>query len=332
MVSVHDFSISFNNTQILENISFDVSEGEIITLLGQSGCGKTTILRAIAGLQREHDGNICIGDVCVSSKEIYEKDREVGYIFQDYALFPHLNVEENIAFALDKMPKKDRENRVLELLEQFDIVNHRKKSIHQLSGGQQQRVAIARAMANNPKILLLDEPFANLDSQLRYKTKMWLRNLIKKLNVSAILVTHDKKEALSISDKIGIISNKKLLQFDTTKNIYKNPKCFYVANFLSEINIVPNEMLKNFNININDDQIGIIDIQHCKITKEKNDLEIQIVDSSFCGEYYEVTIEFKNINNEKTFMVRLKDINFDEKNQNHYLDISKENIKIILKE
>ena len=175
MVSVNNFGISFGDTLILEDINFDVNNGEIVTLLGQSGCGKTTILRSIAGLQREHEGDICIGDTCVSSKDVFQKDREVGYIFQDYALFPHLNVEENIAFALDSLSKKEKEKRIVELLEQFDIVSHRHKSIHQLSGGQQQRVAIARAMANNPKVLLLDEPFANLDSILRYKTKSdWL--------------------------------------------------------------------------------------------------------------------------------------------------------------
>ena len=250
MVNVNNLSIKFNDTQILEDISFSVKNGEIVTLLGQSGCGKTSILRTIAGLQREHEGNICIGDVCVSSKDIYTQDREVGYIFQDYALFPHLDVEENISFTLDKLSSKDRNKRVNELLEQFDITIHRKKQIHQLSGGQQQRVAIARAMANKPKILLLDEPFANLDSQLRYKTKMWLKNLIKKHKLSAILVTHDKKEALSISDKIGIIHNKKLLQFDKTNNIYNKPVNYYVANFLSEINILSQKITENLNMRI----------------------------------------------------------------------------------
>lgn len=331
MVSVNNFSISFNETKILENINFDVQEGEIVTLLGQSGCGKTTILRSIAGLQREHGGDICIGNVCVSSKGIFEKDREVGYIFQDYALFPHLNVEENIAFALDKLSKNEKTQRVTELLEQFDIVNHRKKSIHQLSGGQQQRVAIARAMANKPKILLLDEPFANLDSQLRYKTKMWLKGLIKELNLSAILVTHDKKEALSISDKIGIINNKKLLQFDTTQNIYTNPSNFYVANFLSELNVIPNELVKKNGINITEDEVAIIEIHKCNITTNKNELELNILDSSFCGEYYELLVDFKNYSLERTFKIVVKDINFIDEQTNYYLDIDLKDLKVISK-
>ena len=330
MVNVNNLSIKFNDTQILEDISFSIKNGEIVTLLGQSGCGKTSILRTIAGLQREHEGNICIGDVCVSSKDVYKQDREVGYIFQDYALFPHLDVEENISFALDKLSSKDRNKRVNELLEQFDITIHRKKQIHQLSGGQQQRVAIARAMANKPKILLLDEPFANLDSQLRYKTKMWLKNLIKKYDLSAILVTHDKKEALSISDKIGIIHNKKLLQFDTTKNIYNKPVNHYVANFLSEINILPHKITENLNIELSDEQIAIIEISKCEISNENTLFDIEIDDKSFCGEYYELLIKIKSDKKANSLMIKSSLKGIDLKNK-IYLNLKKEDVKIILK-
>lgn len=329
MVSISNFSISFNETKILEDINFEVKEGEIVTLLGASGCGKTTILRSIAGLQKEHDGHICIGEVCVSSKDVFLKNRETGYIFQDYALFPHLNVEENIAFALDKLSKKEKNERVNELLKQFDIEVHKNKSIHQLSGGQQQRVAIARAMANNPKVLLLDEPFANLDSQLRYKTKMWLKNLIKEHNLSAILVTHDKKEALSISDRIGIIHNKKLLQFDTTSNIYKNPVNFYVANFLSEVNIIPNKIIENINLNINENQIAIAEISKCEISLDNNDFEIEIIDISFCGEFYELVTKFKNYDSNTNIMIKVNSIDFINENNQYYVQIKRENIKII---
>lgn len=330
MVNVNNLSIKFNDTQILEDISFSVKNGEIVTLLGQSGCGKTSILRTIAGLQREHEGNICIGDVCVSSKDIYTQDREVGYIFQDYALFPHLDVEENISFTLDKLSSKDRNKRVNELLEQFDITMHRKKQIHQLSGGQQQRVAIARAMANKPKILLLDEPFANLDSQLRYKTKMWLKNLIKKHKLSAILVTHDKKEALSISDKIGIIHNKKLLQFDKTSNIYNKPVNYYVANFLSEINILSQKITENLNMKLSNEQIAIIEISKCEISNESTLFEIEIEDTSFCGEYYELLIKIKSDKKGNSLMIKSSLEGIDLKNQ-IYLNIKKEDVKIILK-
>jgi iron(III) transport system ATP-binding protein len=330
MVNVNNLSIKFNDTKILEDISFNVKEGEIVTLLGQSGCGKTSILRTIAGLQREHGGNICIGDICVSSKDVYEQDREVGYIFQDYALFPHLNVEENISFALDKLSRKDKTKRVNQLLEQFDITAHREKQIHQLSGGQQQRVAIARAMANKPKILLLDEPFANLDSHLRYKTKMWLKNIIKKYNLSAILVTHDKKEALSISDKIGIIYDKKLLQFDTTEIIYNSPINYYVANFLAEINILPQEIIDTLKIELTDERMAIIEISKCIITNDKKLFEVEIIDKSFCGEYYEVLVKIKSNKENKLIMIKssLKDIDIEKK---IYLNLKEEDIRIILK-
>lgn len=331
MVSVNNFCISFNETKILEDINFDVKPGEIVTLLGQSGCGKTTILRSIAGLQREHDGNICIGDVCVSSKEVYKKNREVGYIFQDYALFPHLNVEDNISFALDKLSKKEKKKRVDELLEQFDIQSHREKQIHQLSGGQQQRVAIARAMANKPKILLLDEPFANLDSQLRYKTKVWLKGLIKEHNLSAVLVTHDKKEALTISDKIGIIHDKKLLQFSTTKDIYNNPINFYTANFLSEINVLPNDFCKDFDIKIEESQVAIISINDCKISNEENPFEVEILDSSFCGHYYEIVAKLKKYPNSKNLIIHQENAPSLDKDSLNFLNITKKDIKIILK-
>lgn len=327
MISIDNFSISFDETKILEDVNFEVNNGEIVTLLGQSGCGKTTILRSIAGLQREHGGKICIGDVCVSSEEVYAKNREVGYIFQDYALFPHLNVSENIAFALDKLSKKEREKRVQELLEQFDIVAHKDKSIHQLSGGQQQRVAIARAMANKPKILLLDEPFANLDSILRNKTKLWLKNIIKKYELSAILVTHDKKEALSISDKIGIINNKKLEQFATTEEIYSNPKNYYIANFLSEINILPKNIVNNLDINSGENKIAVINTNKINIITEQNQFRINILDQQFCGDYYEILFNLQEDEDKIEFTSRSeKKLNLE---TNHYIAIDKNDIKIV---
>lgn len=326
MISINNFGISFGKNRILENVSFDVKQGEIVSLLGSSGCGKTTILRAIAGLQKEHEGHICIGDVCVSSKEVFIKNREIGYIFQDYALFPHLNVEENIAFALDNLDKNEKKSRVSNLLKQFDLEEHSKKSIHQLSGGQQQRVAIARAMANNPKILLLDEPFANLDTNLRNKTKNWLKNLIKTNNLSAILVTHDKKEALSISDKIGIIYNKTLQQFDETLKIYENPKNYFIANFLSDINTLPNELLNDLNIPIENNKKAIIPIGKCFISKEKtnSNLEIEIINSSFCGDYFELEVKLIKYNHNLIIKspILLEELNY-------FLKITQDDTKII---
>ena len=234
MVSVNNFSIQFDTTSILEDISFDVQAGEIVTLLGQSGCGKTTILRSIAGLQREHGGNICIGDTCVSSKDVYEKNREVGYIFQDYALFPHLNVEENIAFALDKLSKKEKEKRVSQLLEQFDITEHRKKQIHQLSGGQQQRLAIARALAMEPEYMLFDEITSALDPELVGEVLDTLR-LLRKEGMTMICVTHEIAFAREVSDRIAFFHKGVIEEIGTPEQVIGNPQQERTKQFLSKV-------------------------------------------------------------------------------------------------
>jgi len=331
-LSVRKFGISFGDTEILRDISFDVKPGEIVTILGPSGCGKSTILRSIAGLENTHKGEIVINDLCVSSSSTYVniEKRKSGYIFQDYALFPHLNVEENIGFALFKMPKKKRKARVLELLEQFDIVGHRHKQIHELSGGQQQRVAIARVIAYNPSVLLLDEPFSNLDTILRNKTKIWLKKIIKELQLSAILVTHDQKEALSVSDKIGIIHNKKIIQFGTPEEIFNKPKNLYVAKFLGDINKLPHAFVKSLNINFSEDQIPIIRINDTNITSKNNEHELIIHDVSYCGDYYEVTASFKDYP-ESLISTRTHASNYLQVGSKIFLDINKEKILLINK-
>lgn len=331
-LSVKEFGISFGDTEILRNISFDVKPGEIVTILGPSGCGKSTILRSIAGLETNHDGEIIINDMCVSSKSAFINidKRKSGYIFQDYALFPHLNVEENIGFALYKLPKKQKEARVVELLEQFDIVKHRHKQIHELSGGQQQRVAIARVIAYNPSVLLLDEPFSNLDTILRNKTKIWLKKIIKELKLSAVLVTHDQKEALSISDKIGIIHNKKIIQFGTPQEIFNKPKNLYVAKFLGDINKLPHTLATDLNVTISDSQIPIIRINDSNITTKENKTALIIQDVSFCGDYYEVLLNYKEYP-ESSLIVRTQASNFLKVGNTMYLDIDASKIILIAK-
>jgi len=329
-LSVKEFGISFGDTEILKNISFEVQAGEIVTLLGPSGCGKSTILRSIAGLEREHQGEIGINDLCVSSRSTYVNidERKSGYIFQDYALFPHLNVEENIGFALYKLPKREKESRVLELLEQFDIMQHRRKQIHELSGGQQQRVAIARVIAYNPSVLLLDEPFSNLDTRLRQKTKVWLKKVIKELRLSAILVTHDQKEALSISDKIGIIHNKQIVQFGTPQEIFNQPVNLYVAEFLGDINKLPNELAQKLDIIINQEKMPIIRINDTHLSENKNDIPLSILDISYCGDYYEVLLSYEN-HSDRTIIVRTNTFDSLKVGEIMYLDINPEKIMLI---
>ncbi len=324
-IKIKDFGISFGNTKILENVSFDVQAGEIVTILGPSGSGKSTILRSIASLQDNFEGEIFLNETCLIS-EYNSCNSDIGYIFQDYALFPHLNVKENISFALQNLSKKEKNKKVELLLEQFDLEKHQNKQIHELSGGQQQRVSIARAIAYSPKILLLDEPFSNLDSLLRNKTKLWLKDIIKKLGVSAILVTHDKKEALSISDKIGILHNKTLVQFGTPQELFFNPKNLYVANFLGDINILPNEIASKFDKAIQKDETVIIRVKDTIIGYEKTDIELVLDGVSFCGDYYELSLYFKN---HPTFFIYVQSKEKFEFCKNIYLNLPKEKIQII---
>ncbi len=327
LLQIKDFGISFGKTEILKNINFELREGEIISLLGPSGCGKSTILRAICGLEQKHEGEIYINSKCVSSKKIYQnvEKRKLGYIFQDFALFPHLNVEQNIGFGLIKSTKEEKRIKVAKLLRQFELEEQAKKPIHQLSGGQQQRVAIARVLALNPKIILLDEPFSNLDTLLRNRTKLWLQDIIKKFKVSAILVTHDQKEALNISDKIGIIQDKTLVQFDTPKDLYLNPKNLYCAKFLGELNVFGKEFLKFFPKS-KGKTLGktlALRVKNTNLGTRKNDFALEILSSSFCGDYYELKV--KCLKSKLDIHLISKDLP-DFSKKKFYLDFSKKDL------
>ncbi|PLY06525.1 MAG: hypothetical protein C0625_09215 [Arcobacter sp.] len=329
-ISVKDFGISFGSTKILENISFEVEQGEIVTILGPSGCGKSTILRSIASLQDNYKGDIFINEHCLIKDGKKDCHKDIGYIFQDYALFPHLNVKENIEFALYRLNVNERQRRVDKLLKQFDLTDHRNKQIHELSGGQQQRVSIARVMAYEPKVILLDEPFSNLDTLLRNKTKVWLKKLIKDMGVSAILVTHDQKEALSMSDKIAIINNKKLEQFGTPKELFDKPKSYYVANFLNKINALPDNLLEDLGVEASSENMGVISIDKIKITNEMDKIKASILDVSFCGDYYELHVSLDNYDNSE-LMVKSFCIDCLGDSVVCYLDINLSDVKIVKK-
>lgn len=301
-ISVENFSIAFGETTILENVSFSVQAGEIFTILGPSGCGKSTILRSIASLQENFKGQILLNETCEIGRT-GKCNSDIGYIFQDYALFPHLNVQQNIEFALDKLKKHERQKKLDQLLKQFDLTDHRHKQIHELSGGQQQRVSIARVIAYEPKILLLDEPFSNLDSILRNKTKNWLKSLIKELGLSAILVTHDQKEALSMSDRIAIINDKTIIQSGTPEELFKQPNSMYVAKFLGDINILPQEFAASRNLRTDNSVEVLARVNKTQITHEENSFELIIQDSSYCGDYIE--LEMQLCSYEHTIMARV---------------------------
>lgn len=202
-----NFKYRNSKTEILKDVSFDMEKGEILSILGESGGGKSTVLRLIAGLEKSSSGSIVIDDriICDSNDFVLPENRGVGMVFQDYALFPHMTVDENIKFGLNKLGKKEKAYRVQEMLELVNLEEYGKRYPHELSGGQQQRVAIARALAPKPSVLLLDEPFSNLDANLKMKIREELKVILNKTGMTSIFVTHDREDVKSIADKVVIL-------------------------------------------------------------------------------------------------------------------------------
>lgn len=233
---------------IINNISLHIPGGKFFALLGPSGCGKTTLLRLIGGLESADSGNIFLDDENITHVPIHQ--RPINIVFQNYALFPHLNVFDNVAYSLKikKLPKELIAQKVLKILEAFDLENHVYKLTSQLSGGQQQRVALARAIVNEPSVLLLDEPLAALDFKLREKMLIELIELQDKLKTTFIYVTHDQFEALTVADQMAIMNNKgEIEQIGTPKEIYEFPASSFVANFVGTTNILQGK-LRNLEI------------------------------------------------------------------------------------
>ena len=240
IIELNNISKRYQNadTYAVDAVSFTLDKGEILALVGESGSGKTTLLLIIAGLEHPNSGSIELGgEVIVSGrKSLPTNKRKTGMVFQDYALFPHLTIFENVAFGLKGLSKKEMEKRVHETIKLTGLKEDIKKYPHQLSGGQQQRVALARALAPRPELLLMDEPFSNLDTILRDQVREEVRQIIKAMGITAILVTHDTKDAFSTADKIAVMLNGKLLQIDTPDTLYNNPNSSYVAELFGKSN------------------------------------------------------------------------------------------------
>ncbi|MGO1474519.1 ABC transporter ATP-binding protein [Psychrobacter sp. AOP22-C1-22] len=237
---VQDLIVGYDNTIVVNGLSLVLQQGEIGCFLGYSGCGKTTALRAIAGLEPSRDGAIRLNNQCLTDKTarhsfaVAPAKRGMGMVFQDYALFGHLSVAKNIAFGLNKWSGADKKARVTEMLALVELSEHADKRPNELSGGQQQRVALARALAPKPKLLLLDEPFSNLDVVLRESLAMSVRDILKRTNTTAILVTHDQNEAFALADKVGVMHKGKLVQWATPSELYHEPVSPFVAEFVGE--------------------------------------------------------------------------------------------------
>lgn len=228
---------AFAEVQVLNGISLEVEQGEFITLLGSSGCGKTTTLRIIAGLEQADRGRVWLGGQDIS--DVVPNKRDVNTVFQNYALFPHMTVAENIGYGLriKKMPKREISAKVEEMLELVQLPGYGKRMPEQLSGGQRQRVAIARAVINEPKVLLLDEPLGALDLKLRRQMQLELKRIQKQLGITFIYITHDQEEAINMSDRIVVMRNGRFEQIGTPNEIYYEPKTAYVADFVGNANI-----------------------------------------------------------------------------------------------
>jgi len=240
LLTVKNLTKSFDEAgPVVDHLDFTVREHEIFALLGPSGCGKTTCLRLIAGFEHADEGEVRIEKKLLGSPEnhVAPQDRGIGFVFQDYALFPHLSVIDNVAFGLTDIPKYKRKVFAEEVLCRTGMGNYKDRNPSELSGGQQQRVALARAIAPKPKLVLLDEPFSNLDAILRDTTRKEVRSILKKAGMSALLVTHDQEEALSFADRIAVMNDGKIEQIGTPEEVYYKPKTKFVAQFLGRTNL-----------------------------------------------------------------------------------------------
>ena len=231
----------------VDTLDLKIEQGEIVTLLGPSGCGKTTTLRMIAGFEQPSTGKISIGDQVVydDHRSLPPEKRGIGMVFQDYALFPHLTIEKNVMFGLNKWRRSERKERALEVLELVGLADYANRLPSELSGGQQQRVALARALAPRPHVVLMDEPFSNLDAGLREKMRFDVTNILRKANTTAIIVTHDQKDAFAVSDKVVVMKDGVIQQVASPRDMYRCPKNCFVAQFLGKTNLITGKLEKD---------------------------------------------------------------------------------------
>ena len=307
ILNVADLYLSFGRTAVLQGFGFDLEAGEIACLLGHSGCGKTTALRAVAGFEQPERGRIALQERTLSDGRLFVPPhlRRIGMVFQDYALFPHLNVADNIAFGLSGHSAEARKARVAELLSLIGLPDYGGHYPHQLSGGQQQRVALARALAPKPELVLLDEPFSNLDADLRTRLSKEVRSLLKQEKTSALLVTHDQQEAFAMADKIGIMADGRLQQWDTPYNLYHNPATPAIAGFIGQGVLLRGQMSGSHCVRLALGEFCGVVPHHCQSCREvdvllrpddvvhddESPVSAEVLDKDFKGSYFIYTLK-----------------------------------------
>ncbi len=308
IIDLKNISVSFDGETIIDNMNLYIRDKEFITFLGPSGCGKTTTLRIIAGFQEPDSGDVIFDGKVINGVPPHK--RQLNTIFQRYALFPHLNVYENIAFGLrlKKTPEKEIKEAVTEMLALVNLKGFERRNISSLSGGQQQRVAIARALVVKPRVLLLDEPLGALDLKLRKDMQVELKNIQKRLGITFIYVTHDQEEALSMSDTIVVMDSGVIQQIGTPTDIYNEPKNAFVADFIGESNIIEGVMRADFWVEMAGHKFKCLDKgfgvnEEVDVVVRPEDVDVVPVEeamisgvvtsTTFKGDYYEIIVEIK---------------------------------------
>lgn len=306
IIELKDLTKKFGEKEALCGINLKIRPKEFVTLLGPSGCGKTTTLRIIGGFETPTSGDVYFEGKRINDLPPYQ--RQINTVFQKYALFPHYNVFENIAFGLKirKMPKKIIQEKVAHMLKLVNLEGFEKRDIHSLSGGQQQRVAIARALVNEPQVLLLDEPLGALDLKLRKEMQLELKNMQQRVGITFIYVTHDQEEALTMSDRVVVMSEGEIQQIGTPEDIYNEPVNRFVADFIGEGNILDGVMVEDFQVKMEDKIFTCLDKgfqsnERVEVLIRPEDIQIVkgdegmmqgIVESvMFKGVHYEITVK-----------------------------------------
>ena len=354
-IQINNISKHFADVKAVDDVSFQIKEGEFFSLLGPSGCGKTTLLRLLAGFEYPSTGNLLIDGVDIT--ELSPDKRPTNMVFQNYAIFPHLNVEKNIQFGLRKLGLSNDEidNRVKDVLTLVKLEGYEERFSNQLSGGQRQRVALARALVRQPKVLLLDEPLGALDKKLRDEMQLELRTLQKNIGITFVFVTHDQQEAISMSDRVAVMSEGRIQQLSAPNELYKKPQNIFVSDFIGETNFLKatTKSQDGEYINVSIEDLGEFTIKNdlnldenssdvvCSVRPEtmmidkvKSDwdicLEAEIKQTSYLGEMTKFYVETKEI--EKTITVSSQ--YFDNKsfeNNKCFISISLDDISLLKK-